>query len=173
MKLPPAPKWNKLTDDIDSVDYLRRAQDYERALLPPDIAFPHAGQVWEAVRDCEVWFRVLFSMTATPNVWLPKAAAAVSLPTPMSKEFLVPGGKARLQQGERVRIRSVDDASKPLHVTFVPLRYDELYESIVPPDHRRSSSHYVLTLRTAYTPCCSREDRAFFSELFRLVEEAQ
>ena len=173
MKLPPAPKWNKITDDIDSVDYLRRAQHYERSLLPPDIAFPRAGQVWEAVRDCEVWFRVLFSITATPNVWLPKAAAAVCLPTPMSKEFLVPGGKARLQQGERVRIRSVDDASKPLHVTFVPLRYDELYESIVPADHRRSSSHYVLTLRTAYTPCCSREERAFFTELFRLVEDSQ
>src|SRR5213082_1415041 len=110
MKLPPAPKWNKITDDIDSVDYLRRAQDYERALLPPDIAFPRAGQVWEAVRDCEVWFRVLFSMTAAPNVWLFKPTSLLSgLPSPPTKELQALGGKARLQQGERVRIRSVDD----------------------------------------------------------------
>src|SRR2546430_2256426 len=142
MKLPPAPKWNKTTDDIDSADYLRRAQDYERSLLPAGIVFPRVGQVWETVRECEVWFRVIFSVTAAPNIWLAKATSLVSgLPTPGSKEFLVPGGKARLQQGERVRIRSLDDASKPLHVTFVPLRYEELYESIVPPDHRRSSSH--------------------------------
>jgi len=175
MKLPPLPKWNPSTDDIDSADYLRRAQDHERTLLPAGIVFPRVGQVWEAIFDCEVAFQVRFSMTAT-KVWLLKPSSLLSgLPNAPAKEVqaLLPGGKARLQQGERVRIRSVDDPDRPLHVTFVPLRYDELYESIVPADHRRSSSHYVLVLRTAYTPCCSREERAFFTQLFRLVEDSQ
>ncbi len=173
MKLPPLPKWNTRTDDIDSVDFLRRAQDYERSLLPVGIVFPRVGQVWETIRDCEVPFQVWFSITAT-NVWLPKTTSLLSgLPTPPTKEVqaLLPGGKARLAQGERVRIRSVDDPGRPLQVTFVPLRYDELYETIVPADQRRSSSHYVLVLRTAYTPCCSREEKVYFNELFRLVED--
>src|SRR3989442_880700 len=31
MRLPPLPKWKKTTDDIDSNDFVRRAQDYERS----------------------------------------------------------------------------------------------------------------------------------------------
>src|SRR5438552_17549015 len=96
MKLPPAPKWNKITDDIDSVDYLRRAQHYERSLLPPDIAFPRAGQVWAAVRDCDVWFRVLFSVTVAPKVWLPIAASEACQPSTAFMDLLVHDGKARL-----------------------------------------------------------------------------
>src|SRR5438876_7930675 len=80
IKLPPLPKWNKLTDDIDSADFALRAQDYERSLLPPDLVFPRQGQIWEAVRDCEVNF---IARTTNP---------------------LLPGGRARIQQGERVRI---------------------------------------------------------------------
>ena len=166
MKLPPAPKWNKTTDDIDSADYLRRAQDYERSLLPAGIVFPRVGQVWETVRECEVPFQVRFTISAT-NVWLFNAKVAPG----KEVQALAPVGKARLQQGERVRIRSVDDPGRPLQVTFVPLRYDELYEAIVPADQRRPSSQYVLVLRTAYTRCCSREEKAYFTELFRLVED--
>src|SRR4051794_5317858 len=104
MKLPPTPKWNKLTDDIDSEDYLRRAQEYERALLPSGIVLPRVGQVWQAVRDCEVWFRVMFEMRA-PKVWFPKATSPFSdVPTTATKELqaLMHGGTARLQSGERV-----------------------------------------------------------------------
>src|SRR6266571_8743040 len=81
IKLPPIPKWNKSTDDIDSKDFAQRSQDYERSLLPPDIIFPRTGQIWESVGDCEVNF----------IAW-----------TPTNPIF--PGGRARLQQGERVRI---------------------------------------------------------------------
>src|SRR5258708_25318289 len=52
IKLPPIPKWNKTTDDIDSKDFVQRSQDYERSLLPPDIRVPRTGQIWEAVDDC-------------------------------------------------------------------------------------------------------------------------
>src|SRR5437867_675271 len=54
MLLPPIPKWKKLTDDIDYADFARRSQDFERSLLPRKVVFPRAGQIWEAVRECEV-----------------------------------------------------------------------------------------------------------------------
>ena len=144
VKLPPLPKWNKTTDDIDTADFLRRSQDYERSLLPPDIIFPRTGQIWQAVRDCEVDFMA----------WIPKT--------------FIPGGRARLQQGERVRILPLDDP-KPIRVSFQPVRYHELHESIVPHDIRSCPGyqHYVLSLRTAYTVCCSREETGYFHELFR------
>src|SRR6266542_231643 len=149
MRLPPLPKWNKTTDDIDTADFLRRSQNYERSLLPPDIIFPSTGQIWEAVRDCEVDFMA----------W-------------SSKTIILPGGRARLQQGERVRILTLDDP-KPIRVTFQPLRYHELHESIVPHDIRSwpGYQHYVLSLRTAYTVCCMREEAGYFHELFRPMED--
>jgi hypothetical protein len=149
IKLPPIPKWNKSTDDIDSQDFARRSQDYERSLLPPDINFPRTGQIWEAVSDCEVNF----------IAW-----------TPTNPIF--PGGSARLRQGERVRIPTLDDP-KPLSVTFQPVRYHALHESIVPHDIRSRTGYqrYALSLRTAYTACCSREEKGYFHELFRLVAD--
>jgi len=164
MKLPPLPKWNSRTDDIDSADFLQRAQASERSRLPAGILFPRVGQVWETIRECEVPFQVRFSIQA--SAWLFKPGGPAK-----EVQALLPGGKARLAAGERVRIESVDDPERPLYVTFVPVRYEELYESIVPVEHRRPSSHYVLALRTAYTPYCVREERAFFTELFRLVGE--
>lgn len=149
MRLPPVPKWNRVTDDIDSKDVLRGARDYERSLLPPDLTFPRTGQIWEAVRDCEVRY----------IAWIPK-----SIPS---------SGMAQLRQGERVRILELDDP-KPIHVTFQPVRYHELQESIVPREIRRrlGYSRYVLSLRLAYTVCCLREETQFFCDLFRLVEDA-
>src|SRR6266851_8860411 len=93
IKLPPIPKWNKTMDDIDSKDFVRRSQDYERSLLPPDIIFPRTGQIWEAVSDCVVNF----------SGW-----------TPTNPIF--PGGMARLRRGERARILTLDHP-KPLSVT--------------------------------------------------------
>src|SRR2546428_12720368 len=145
MKLPPLPKWNKTTDDIDTADFLRRLQDYEWLLLPPNIIFPRTGQIWEAVRDCEVDF----------IAWIPKT--------------VLPNGRARLRQGEQVRILPLDDP-KPIRVTFQPVRYHELHESIVPHDIRSwpGYQYYLLSLRTAYTVCCMREETGYFHELFRL-----
>jgi len=133
---------------IDTADFLRRSQDYERSLLPPDVIFPRAGQIWATVRDCEVNFMA----------WVPKT--------------MLPGGRARLQQGERVRILTLDDP-KPISVTFQPVRYHALQESIVPHDIRNRPGYqrYALSLMTAYTVCCSREEKGYFHELFRLVED--
>jgi len=149
IKLPPIPKWSKTTDDIDSKDFVQRSQEYERSLLPPDIVFPRTGQIWEAVGDCEVNF----------IAW-----------TPTNPIF--PGGRARLQQGERVRILTLDDP-KPIWVSFQPVRYHALHASIVPHDIRNRPGYqrYALSLRTAYTVCCSREEKGYFHELFRLVED--
>ena len=165
MKLPPLPKWNTKTDDIDSADFLQRAQDSERSRLPAGIVFPQVGQVWETLRECEVSFRVQFSSRAQ-IAWLFKTNVPAK-----EVQALLSGGKTRLQQEERVRIQSVDDPEKPLYVTFVPVRYEELYEAIVPVEHRSPSLQYVLVMRTAYTPYCVREERAFFTELFRLIED--
>jgi hypothetical protein len=150
MILPPIPNWNKATDDIDSKDVVRRAQDYERSLLPKDIVFPRTGQIWEAVRDCQVNF----------YVWSPK--------------ILIPGGgRTQLAQGELVCIITLD-APKPLLIRFQPVRYDELHDSIVPADIRRQPgySHYVLCLRIARTSCCAQDEPGYFNEVFRLVTDA-
>ena len=152
---------------MDSADFLRRSLDYERLLLPPDTAFPRVGQIWETVRDCEVHFQAWRTVRVS-NAW-PSQAAAPSIKT-IQAPFT--GGNVQLQQGERVRIDALDDADRPLQVTFVPLRYDELHLVIVPKDERRTSSRYVLTLRTAYTVCCSRDEKGFFNELFRRVDDA-
>src|SRR5207247_21166 len=123
------------------------ALDYERALLPPDITFPHGGQIWEAMRDCEVNF----------IAFIPKT--------------VLPGGRARLHQGERGRILTNDPA--PIHVAFRPVRYDELHPSIVPQDVRNRPGYlyYWLSLRIARTPCCLYEEPGFFNELFRPAED--
>ena len=149
MILPPNPKWNKTTDDIDSKDVIRCAQDYERSLLPKDIVFPRTGQIWEAVRECEVHFWA----------WIPKS--------------IMPGGKAHLSQGERVHIIALD-TPKPLLIRFQPVRYHELHESIVPAGIRNQPgySHYLLCLRIARTACCWQEEPGYFNELFHLVTEA-
>ena len=148
MRLPAIPKWNRATDDIDSNDVLRCARDYERSLLPSDLIFPRTGQIWEAARDCDVHY----------IAWIPKT--------------ILPGGVARLRQGERVRILQLDDP-KPVQITFQPVRYHELHGNIVPPDIRLRAgySHYVLSLRLAYTACCMREETQFFHDLFSLVED--
>jgi hypothetical protein len=148
MRLPPVPKWNRTTDDLDSQDVLRGARDYERSLLPTDLIFPRTGQIWEAVRDCEVRY----------IAWIPK-----SVPS---------SGMARLQRGERVRILELDEP-KPVYITFQPVRYHELHKSIVPRETRLRPGYfrYVLSLRLAYTVCCLREERQFFCDLFRLVED--
>ena len=164
IKLPPLPKWNKTTDDIDSADFVRQVHDYERSLLRPNIVFPRVGQIWETVRDCDVDFRA----------WCDIQGGYAWLTSPVKGAKTFYGfGKVRLPRGERVRIDALDDVNKPLQVTFVPLRYDELHWTIVPENEVRESSHYVLALRTAYTVCCSRDETGFFQDLFRLAEDLE
>jgi len=94
--LPPIPKWNKATDDIDRLDYHRRSEDFERSFLPRNLVFPCEGQVWAAVRDCEVHGRML------------------------RQQRMVSWDKVKLRKGERVRILPLDHP-KPLHVNFYRL----------------------------------------------------
>jgi hypothetical protein len=144
LKLPPPPKWNEKTDDIDSVDFLRRAQEQERSLLPLDTVFPRTGQIWEAVTDCEVHVRKWIVGPEVPVLWI----------------------DARLREGERVRILELDNP-KPLEVRFEPLRFLELRDSIAP-----NSLRYELWLRTARAllPVLG-ETTGYFNEHFRLVDE--
>jgi hypothetical protein len=145
MILPPLPKWNKTTDDIDYADFFRRSLDYERSLLPANLVFPREGQIWEAVRDCEV--HVLKCMTGpkAPLFW-PNAA---------------------LRKGELVRILALDHP-KPLQVRFQPIRSQELHENTAPKDLR-----YELCLRMACTVPVSGQSIGYFNELFRLIEDVR
>ena len=45
MHLPPAPVWDASVDGIDLKDFARRAQDFERSLLPRGMVFPREGQI--------------------------------------------------------------------------------------------------------------------------------
>jgi len=148
IKLPPLPKWNKTTDDIDSHDFLRRLQDYKRSQLPPSTVFPRTGQIWETVCDCEVHVIKWMIGPTVPKVPVLRL-------------------DARLRQGERVRILTLDDP-KPLTVAFQPLRYEELHQNIAP-----DSLRYELRLRTAGSVLAAalREDTGYFNEVFRLVED--
>ena len=53
MKLPPAPKWNIKTDDIDSADLHRRAEECERAMLPHDERAPQRNHDQNAQQPAE------------------------------------------------------------------------------------------------------------------------
>ena len=144
MILPPLPKWNKATDDIDGADFCRRLLDYERSLLPSNLVFPRPGQIWEAVRDCEV--------PVLRCVIDPKALR--SWP------------KVELRKGERVRILELDHP-KPLQIRFQPLRWQGLQETAA-----SESLRCEMCLRTACIVPVSGQRTEYFSELFRLVEDA-
>src|SRR6266850_4383763 len=79
--LPPIPKWNSSTDDIDGLDYRKRSEDFERSLLPRNLVFPREGQVWELVRDCEVWGqRPIENRMAITRIQLSKGERILVLP---------------------------------------------------------------------------------------------
>ena len=166
MKLPPLPKWNQATDDIDTTDLFSLAQEYERSLLPSGITFPRTGQIWQAVRDCDVHFVASFTSDALQESgWLPGR-------TPPPVAPATPFGQTRLSCGERVRIVYAD-SPKPLAVWFQPLRYHELHERIVPAEVRSMPhySHYRLALRTAPTSHWLHDESEVFTEAFRVIED--
>jgi len=150
--------------------------DYERCRLPPDMVVPRVGQVWETVRDCEVQFHACISPRSKfGTAGLPKTFAHFG-PVDM-KSYMVQFGIAHLGRDERVRVVGVD-SPKPIFVTFRPLRYHELHESIVQEQFRRIPDYtgYMLQVKTAKTisDLCwgSHRDQTFFNEAFRLVEDA-
>jgi hypothetical protein len=118
-------------------------------MLPSDMNFPRIGEVWETIRNCDVLFRAWF--TKRPGT----------------------DGKARLEQGTKVRILFIDDP-KPLYVHYEPVGYRELEAGIVPEKLRSAPDydHYELYAVMARLPCWLDKDTPFFSELFKPVEGA-
>ena len=156
------PKWNRAIDGLADVG--KWALDIERSRLPEDMLFPHEGQVWEAVRDCQVSFHASIDFQVSQ-----------ADPAKLLHDFARQFGNAYLRQGERIRILGLDDPNKPLRVTFQPVRYQELHDGIVPQDVRQTPGYlgYELWARTAKTvadfgqePC-----QTYFSEAFGLVED--
>ena len=152
------PKWNPAVDGLSDVG--KWALDIERSRLPRDMVFPRVGQVWVAVRDCQVDLRV--------SIEQPKSAAA---PATLLQYFARLFSVAHLDQGERVRVVELDHPDKPLSVTFQPVRYLELQDGIVPEDTRQSPGYsgYALSLRTARTISCFGKEpcQTYFNEAFR------
>jgi hypothetical protein len=150
--------WLCTVDGIDLEDFARRARDVERSLLPRGIVFPCEGQVWEAVRDCQVGFLA----------WYSKATLAQQPATPLSSGPLS-FSPVMLNRGEKVRILSVDDP-RPLTVSFVPVRYAELQDVLVPEyiRTRLGYSHYQLTPTTARTLGIEKS-ADYFTDCFRLI----
>ena len=100
--------------------------------------FPRKGQIWEVIDGCDAQIQYLFSAPITFK------------------------GSGRLTAGERVSIVTETTDPQPTVVSFLPVRYEELHDSLVPPDIRDTPRYkkYVLSVKTDY-----------FHEHFRLIED--
>jgi hypothetical protein len=173
MKLPPVPKWNPVTDDFNAADFVLLAQAYDRSLLPAGIVFPRAGQVWEAVRDCEVsvWTRRTNPGPALSKVELPNGVT-VTMSGPAKPELCIPWCNGWLRKGERVRVLELNDP-KPLTVNLRPLRYDALHGSLIPLELRTAAGYvgYWLSVSTARPKYTVHKSGVYLNEDFTLVED--
>ena len=99
---------------------------------------PRGGQIWEVTDGCDAQIQYLFTAPITFS------------------------GSCRLTAGERVCIVTETTDPQPIVVSFLPVRYDELHDSLVPPDIRDTPRYkkYTLSVTTGY-----------FYEHFRLVED--
>ncbi len=83
-------------------------------------------------------------------------------------------GSARLRQGEKVPILDSDGA-RPLKVSFVPVRYRELQEELVPEQTRKLPhfTGYGLHLKTAKTIVDFNKEnkQTYFTGAFRVLEK--
>ena len=100
-------------------------------------SFPRGGQIWEVTDGCDAQIQFLFTAPITFS------------------------DSCRLTAGERVCIMTETTDPQPMVVSFLPVRYDELHESLVPPDIRDTPRYkkYTLSVKTGY-----------FYEHFRLIE---
>ncbi len=101
-------------------------------------SFPREGQIWEVTDGCDAQIQYLFTAPITFS------------------------GSCRLAAGERVSIMTETPDPQPIVVSFLPVRYDELHESLVPPDIRDTPRYkkYALSVMTGY-----------FYEHFRLIQD--
>lgn len=100
---------------------------------------PYAGQIWEVTDGCDAQIQYLFSAPITFS------------------------GSGRLIAGERVCIMTGITESQPALVSFLPVRYDELHDRLVPPDIRETPRYQKYTLSVGAD---------YFHEHFRLIENA-
>jgi hypothetical protein len=100
--------------------------------------FPRKGQIWEVTDGCDAQIQYLFSAPITFS------------------------GSGRLTAGERVCIATGTTDPQSMVVSFLPVRYEELHDRLVPPDIRDTPRYkkYVLSVKTEY-----------FHEHFRLIED--
>ncbi len=101
-------------------------------------SFPREGQVWEVIDGCDAHIQYLFTAPITFS------------------------GSGRLIAGERVCILTETTDPQPMVVRFLPVRYAELHDCLVPPDIRDTPRYkeYRLSVKTGY-----------FYEHFRLIED--
>ena len=95
--LPPL-TWNKTTDGPNEVDLILWSENYHRSLLPPETVFPCEGQIWGAIRDCDVGFEASFAL---PRPKFKKQRLANGCEVVMQEVGLV------LQWGKRFHASSV------------------------------------------------------------------
>ena len=100
--------------------------------------FPRKGQIWEVIDGCDAQIQYLFTAPITFS------------------------GSGRLTAGERVCVMTEPTDPQPVVLSFLPVRYDELHDSLVPPDIRDTPRYkkYMLSVKTGY-----------FYEHFRLIED--
>jgi hypothetical protein len=154
------PKWSQAIDGLE--DAGKWALAIERSRLPNNIIFPCAGQIWETIRDCDVDF---FPRPAN-LLWAPQANPSVL--RKLARD------RIQLRRHERIRILRTDD-KRPLFVMFVPVRYDELHESIVAHEIRSLPGYlgYELQVKTARTIADFNKEscQTYFNEAFRLIRD--
>lgn len=135
---PVPPDWNRTIADLMaemergerdglSGEEVAWAREFERSLLPPETVFPADGEVWEAIGGAEV---VVMHHYAAP---------------------FTDTSEAVLPLGERVRVIGSHEP-KPIIVAAVPLRHDELLDTLVPAGVRAEPrfTNYTLSIRTTY-----------------------
>ena len=100
--------------------------------------FLRGGQIWEVTDGCDAQIQYLFSAPITFS------------------------GSGRLSAGERVRIMTETTDPQPIMASFLPVRYDELHDHLVPPDIRETPRYkkYLFSVKIEY-----------FYEHFRLIED--
>ncbi len=100
--------------------------------------FLRKGQIWEVIDGCDAHIQFLFTAPITFS------------------------GSCRLGAGERVCIMTETTSSEATVVSFLPVRYNELHDRLVPLEIRDTPRYkeYMLSMKTG----C-------FYEHFTLVED--
>ncbi len=106
--------------------------------MSKSVPLPRKDQIWEVTDGCDAQIQYLFTAPITFS------------------------GSGRLAPGERIRILTESTEPQPTVVSFLPLRYDELHDSLVPSDIRDTPRYkkYMLSVKTGY-----------FYDHFRLIED--